>query len=84
MGTSTHSVRIGDAEHSTLVKLAGEEGRSMQAVLAEALEAYRRKKFWQKTNAAFQALRDDPKAWQSELDERSLWESTLADGLEGE
>ena len=84
MGVSSHSVRVGDAEHSVLADLAKEEGRSMQAILAEALDQYRRKKFWEKTNSAYQALRDDPKAWQDELDERALWESTLPDGLETE
>lgn len=84
MPTATLSVRIGKSEHSTLAEMAKEEGRSMQAVLSEALEEYRRQKFWDKTNAAFQALRDDPEAWQAEVAERDLWDGTLADGLENE
>ena len=53
----------------------------MQAVLDEAIERYRRKRFLRAANAEFAALRNDPKAWKDELGERELWEQTLADGL---
>lgn len=84
MPGATHSVRIGEDDHAALAKMAKEQGRSMQAILSEALEGYRREKFWDRTNAAFQALQGDSKAWQAEVEERELWESTLADGLENE
>jgi hypothetical protein len=32
------------------------------------------------TNAAYAALKEDPKAWRAELEERRLWEQTLSDG----
>jgi hypothetical protein len=50
--------------------------------LAKAVEAYRRQRFWEQTNAAYAALRADPEAWQKELQERRDWEATLVDGLE--
>ncbi len=40
-----------------------------------------RRRFDAEATAAFQRLRDDPKAWQEELEERKLWEATLPDGL---
>ncbi|HGJ64306.1 TPA: hypothetical protein ENS27_02825 [bacterium] len=40
--------------------------------------------FWKIVNLAYEALRNDPIAWQKELDERSAWEVTLNDGLEEE
>ena len=56
----------------------------MQQVVATAVEEYRRKVFWEKTNAGYAALRSDPKAWQEELEERAAWDASLSDGLEQE
>ena len=53
----------------------------MQAILEEALEEYKRKKFWSATNAAFQALQRNHKAWKEEQQERTLWDNALFDGL---
>lgn len=44
----------------------------MHAVLAKALEAYRRDQFLRSTNTAYKALRSDPVAWAEELEERRL------------
>ncbi len=44
----------------------------MPIVLDNVVDEQCREQFWEKTNAAFQALRDDAKAWQEELDERAL------------
>ena len=54
----------------------------MQAILDEAVEHYQRERFLDQVNAAYSALRKDPKAWKEELAERALWEGTLADGLD--
>ncbi len=54
----------------------------MQTVLAKAVEAYRRQRFWDRHNEAYALLREDPESWAEELTERKLWESTLMDGLE--
>jgi hypothetical protein len=49
-----------------------------------ALEEYRRRLFLEEANQAFAELRKDPTAWQEELEERRIWDRTLADGLEEE
>jgi hypothetical protein len=54
------------------------------AVLDEALERYRRDKFFRELHASYARLQDDPKAWQAELAERRLWETTLGDSLDKE
>ena len=53
----------------------------LQIVLERAIEAYRRERILDATNAAYAALRADRTAWQHEIDERAGWESTVADGL---
>ncbi len=64
-----------------LRRIAKQSRESMQDSLAKAIELYRRQIFLQETNAAFDALRKDPKAWQEELKERKEWDSTLIDGI---
>ena len=78
--TST-TVRIEPKAHIILRRIAKQSGESMQDSLAKAIELYRRQIFLQKANAAFDALRKDPKAWQEELKERKEWESTLLNGI---
>ncbi len=76
------TVRISRSAHTTLRALADEAGESMTVVLDKAVEAYRRECFLAGLNADFAALREVPAAWQDELAERALWDSTVADGIE--
>lgn len=50
----------------------------MQTVLDEAVEQYRRDKFFQELDASYLRLEERPE----EVAERELWETTLGDGLE--
>ena len=56
----------------------------MQNVLDEAIEQYRRDRFFRELDESYARLQADSQAWQEELDDRRLWESTLADGLDEE
>jgi hypothetical protein len=77
-------IRVPATTHQTLRELAKETGEPMQELLAEAVEALRRRRMLELTNAAYAALQADPQRWQEELDERAAWEVTLADGQEDE
>lgn len=76
------TVRISPKARETLRGLARALGEPMQTVLDKALESYRRVVFFKQVHQAYAALRSDPEAWQSELDERRVWEATLGDGLD--
>ena len=76
------TVRISQESVKLLRDLASQENKSMQAILDQALEHYRRKSFLEKANQAYERLKQDPDLWQKELDERSQWEGTLMDGNE--
>ena len=80
----TPNVRISPHAHDLLRQLAQEEQQSMQSVLDRALERYRRDAFLRAANSDFAALQQDHKAWKVELDEREIWEQTVADGIKGE
>lgn len=74
------TVRIDESSRQTLRDLAKRRGESMQEVLATAIEEYRRRHFLETANDAFAALREQPKAWKQEKEERKAWDRTLRDG----
>jgi len=75
------TVRINDSAHATLRALSKRRREPMQAILAQAIEEYRRKTLLEDANRAYAALRKSPKAWREEQEERRAWDATLADGL---
>jgi hypothetical protein len=79
---SSLTVRVSSQTHAKLKELAQQAGVPMPAVLDRAVDEYQRRVFLDECNAAFAALRADPKAWAEELAERALWDTTLMDGLE--
>ncbi len=79
------NLRTSDTTHRNLKELSVLTGFSMQAILDQAVAAYRDNLFLEGLNEDFATLRCQPNAWQEELDERALWEKSLSDGLlEGE
>lgn len=79
---STPTIPISETAQRILRELAEQTGQSMTDVLDKALDAYRRKLFFEQLNAGYAALRADPQAWAEELEERKLWDATLMDGLD--
>lgn len=81
---SAPTVPISEASHRLLKELAEQTGQTMMDALDKAVDAYRRKVFFDQMNAGYAELRADPEAWREHLAERSLWDSTLMDGLDPE
>jgi hypothetical protein len=79
---SAPSIFISEASHRILKELAEQTGQTMMDLLDKALDAYRRKLFFEQLNAGYAELRADPKAWADHLAERKLWDATLMDGLD--
>ena len=79
---SAPSVRLSEASHEILKELSRQSGQTMMDVLGKALDAYRRKLFFEQLNAGYAELRADPDAWTKHLAERKVWEATLMDGLD--
>jgi predicted transcriptional regulator len=78
--TST-TVRVTEHTHEMLRELAASVGEPMQRVLENAVEHYRRERFFADLHAAYERLAADEPAWQDELAERAELDGTLADGL---
>lgn len=79
---SVPMVSISEASHQLLKELAEQTGQTMMDVLDKALDAYRRKLFFEQMNVGYAELRADPEAWAEHQAERKLWDATLMDGLE--
>ena len=78
------TVRIREPAHDKLRALANAEHRSMNDVLEEAIETYRRIRFISDVNAGYAALQRDRKsavAWKREIADL---DATLLDGLPSE
>ena len=75
------TAKISDPTHSTLKQISEKTGKPMQLVLDEAVELYRREKFFEELNRGVLAVKADTGAWEEELTERALFEGTLTDGL---
>jgi hypothetical protein len=78
---SAPTVPISETSYQLLKELADQTGQTMLEVLDKALDAYRRKLFFEQMNAGYAELRADPEAWAEHLAERKLWDATLMDGL---
>jgi len=76
------TVRIRKETHQVLRELAQRRGVPMTQLLEEAAEHLRRQDLLRRINEDYARLHEDPQAWAEELEERRLWEATLADGLE--
>jgi hypothetical protein len=79
---SSQTVPISETSHRLLKDLAEQTGQSTSEVLDKALDAYRRKVFFERLNAGYAELRADPDAWAEHLAERQGWDATLMDGLD--
>ena len=75
------TTRISTAAQSTLRELSKAEGKPMLALLDEAVEILRRRRFLEQVNDAYAALRADQGTWEAVLAERQTWDATLIDGL---
>ncbi len=78
------TIRTSERTHKILQSLSKSLNKSMQTILDQAVEEYRRAVLLDKLNDEYAALRADPDAWKEVLEERRLLEGTLADGLDSD
>ncbi len=74
---ATTTVRIDEATRDKLRIIANSENEPIHVILERAIEDYRRKRFLEDANRAYNALRQNQKAWAEELEERAVWDATL-------
>lgn len=80
---TTTTIRASSETRAALNEMARASGLSMVQVLERAVEAYRRQQKLEALNAAYATLYSAPEAWRELDDERTAWDATISDGLEG-
>lgn len=76
------TIRISTETRTVLSELVQTTGLSMQAILEQAIDMYRRQQMLMALNDAYAALQADQGAWDDLETEREEWDVTLNDGLE--
>ena len=76
----TATVRISESSYRVLREMSQRDNKSMQVVLEQAIEAYRRQCFLQGLSSDFASLRENDVEWQEEKAERSAWDVAITDG----
>ncbi|OPL16306.1 MAG: hypothetical protein AVO38_08115 [delta proteobacterium ML8_D] len=77
---ATPTIRISKTTHQLLKTLASQDNISMQAIVEQAVEHYRRLCFLEGLSSDFASLRENNENWHDELQERKEWDITLGDG----
>ena len=75
------TVKLSRDAHGVLASIATERGQPMSELLAELIEAERRRSLFDAADAAYLRLRSDPIAWADYQAEIRELEGTLMDGL---
>jgi hypothetical protein len=75
-------IRLKADDKQYLQNLAHKRNETMTKVIEDLLEEHRRRSFFEDLAADYAALKKDSQAWQEELAEQKLWETTASDGLE--
>ncbi|WP_067183492.1 ribbon-helix-helix protein, CopG family [Microtetraspora niveoalba] len=66
----TTTIRVSFVTRDEIAKLAEQEGKSMTAVVEQAIRQYERKQFWTKVRAQIERTKqEDPEAWEDYLTE---------------
>jgi hypothetical protein len=74
-------VCISEASHQMRKELSEWTDQTTMELLAQALEDYHRKLFFEKMNDRYAELHGDSEAWAEHLAERKQLETTMMDGL---
>ncbi|NSW91666.1 MAG: toxin-antitoxin system protein [Firmicutes bacterium] len=80
----TTTIRVSRDVYNAIKYLAKQTNENMQDIVENAVNEYKKRRFFEEMNNAYAKLKSDPKAWDEEKKERELWDITLSDGLETE
>ncbi|MFF4774167.1 hypothetical protein [Microtetraspora fusca] len=70
----TTTIRVSFATRDKIAKLAEQEGKSMTAVIDDAIKEQERKLRWQRVAEQMERTRrEDPESWAEYLAEQELW-----------
>jgi len=76
----TTTFRVSERSKHILAEFSAREGKSMQAIVEQAIEYYRRQRFLEGLADDFASLRARPGDWNEETEERRAWDITMSEG----
>jgi predicted DNA-binding protein len=82
--SASTTVRVSRETRERLARLAKASGLTTAELIAELTRRAEEDTLLDRMNAHYQALHEDPEAWEAHVDERERWDATLLDGLERE
>lgn len=83
MSVSLAELVLTDETRLMLEELEQLDHEPLETIIARAVKAYWGQRIMEGSNAAYNALRSDPQAWEELQQERTAWDATLGDGLAG-
>jgi predicted transcriptional regulator len=81
MNEST-TVRVNRQTYNEIKDLADKQNKNMQNIIDLAIKQYKKIQYFQELNLSFLRLKENKELWDEEKNERKMWDSTLADGLD--
>lgn len=78
------TIQVAAETRERLKAIARDRGESVGDTVAYLVQLEEDVRWWNDFNASYDALRNDPVAWEEEQSERTLLATTLMDGLKGE
>ncbi|MFA6201469.1 MAG: hypothetical protein WC679_13800 [Bacteroidales bacterium] len=81
MNEST-TVRVNRQTYNEIKDLADKQNKNMQNIIDLAIKQYKKIQYFQELNLSFLRLKENKESWDEEKNERKMWDSTLADGLD--
>jgi hypothetical protein len=81
---TTSTIRVSLRTQTIVRQMAKQSGISMQDVLEQAIDLYRRKHLLETANLAYASARSQMALQQEIAEEQQAWDATLADGLQEE
>jgi hypothetical protein len=79
---ATVTIRVDQETRDRLVELADEEHTTLGAIVREALDNYRRDRFFEQVRQDLNRLKANPEEWNDYQAELASMDDTLMDGLE--
>jgi molybdopterin converting factor small subunit len=80
--TNTTTIRLSRQLYNLITISAKEQNENIQQFIEEAVNEYKKKKFFEKMNAAYEDLKNNKELSDENNQEQEEWDTVLSDGLE--
>ena len=83
MKEKTITVRIDDETNQEINDMSRILSKTKKDILKDAVHQYRKIMFFKQVNDEYAELQNHEEKWEEEQQERSEWDTTIGDGIDG-